>query len=116
MLSLAYAPGAVISRLNKGLRRRKQKTIFGFGIDPATGRWTGNVVDDDDDPPAPDEAATQRVVPIVQDYKNALLILLAGKPLSEAGMTTLQHALSRGLEIVFQLEEGEIQTMPGCFQ
>jgi hypothetical protein len=112
MLSLAYAPGAVISRLNKGLRRRKQKTIFGFGIDPATGRWTSNVVDDDDDPPAPDEVAPQRVVPIVQDYKNALLIRLAGKPLSEAGMATLQHTLSRGLEIVFQLEEGEIQTEP----
>jgi hypothetical protein len=113
ILALAYAPGATISRLNKGLRRRKEKTIFGFGIDPATGRWTGGAVDDDDDPPAaPDEAIKQRVVPIVQDYKNALLIRIAGKPLAEAGMTTLQHALSRGLEIVFQLEEGEIQTEP----
>jgi hypothetical protein len=27
-------------------------------------------------------------------------------------MTTLQHAIARGLEIVFQLEEGEIQTEP----
>ena len=27
-------------------------------------------------------------------------------------MATLQHALARGLEIVFQLEEGEIQTEP----
>jgi Lhr-like helicase len=35
ILSLSYAPGATISRLNKGLRRRKEKTIFGFGIDPS---------------------------------------------------------------------------------
>jgi hypothetical protein len=110
ILSLTYAPGATISRLNKGLRRRKEKTIFGFKIDPATGRWGGTVVDDDNEPAAPDEAATQPVVPIVRDYKNALLIRPAGK-LSDAGtMTTLQHALARGLEIVFQLEEGEIQT------
>jgi hypothetical protein len=43
ILSLAYAPGATISRLNKGLRRRKDKSILGFAIDPATGRWTGKL-------------------------------------------------------------------------
>ena len=60
----------------------------------------------------PDEPIKQRVVPIVQDNKNALLLRLAGEPLSEDAMATLQHALARGLEIVFQLEEGEIQTEP----
>lgn len=108
---LSYAPGASISRLNKGLRRRKEKTIFGFGIDPATGRWTGSPVDDDPDAD-PDEPVKQRVVPIVQDHKNALLLRVGDGPLSEGAMTTLQHALARGLEIVFQLEEGEIQTEP----
>ena len=49
ILSLSYAPGATISRLNKGLRRRKEKSIFGFGIDPATGRWTGSPEEGDDD-------------------------------------------------------------------
>jgi hypothetical protein len=42
ILSLAYASGATITRLNTGLRRRKDKSIFGFAIDPATGRWTGS--------------------------------------------------------------------------
>jgi hypothetical protein len=97
--------------LNKGLRRRKEKTIFGFGIDPATGRWTGSPVDGDDDAD-PDEPVRQRVVPIVQDHKNALLIRAHGERLSEQSMATLQHAIARGLEIVFQLEEGEIQTEP----
>lgn len=111
ILSLSYAPGATISRLNKGLRRRKEKTIFGFGIDPATGRWTGSPVEGDDDA-NPDEPVRQRVVPIVQDHKNALLLRVVGDRLSEQSMATLQHAIARGLEIVFQLEEGEIQTEP----
>jgi hypothetical protein len=111
ILSLSYAPGANISRLNKGLRRRKEKTIFGFGIDPATGRWTGSPVEGDGDA-EPDEPIRQRVVPIVQDHKNALLVRVLGERLSEESMATLQHAIARGLEIVFQLEEGEIQTEP----
>jgi Lhr-like helicase len=111
ILSLAYAPGATISRLNKGLRRRKEKTIFGFGIDPATGRWTGSPAEGDDDQ-SPDGPVKQRVVPIVQDNKNALLLRLNGQTLSETAMATFQHALARGLEIVFQLEEGEVLTEP----
>src|SRR5262249_32978726 len=109
--SLSYAPGASISRLNKGLRGRKDKSIFGFGIDPTSGRWTASPVDDDANAD-PEEPVRQRVVPIVQDNKNTLLLRLAGDPLPESSMTTLQHALARGLEIVFQLEEGEIQTEP----
>jgi hypothetical protein len=70
ILSLDYAH----SRLNKGLRRRKEKSIFGFVIDPATGRWTGSKNEgDDDDPSRPGQT---RVVPIVQDSKNALLLQL----------------------------------------
>jgi superfamily II DNA/RNA helicase len=111
IVSLSYAPGANISRLNKGLRRRKEKSIFGFGIDPTTGRWTGSPVEGDEDA-EPDEPVRQRVVPIVQDYKNALLVRALGERLSEESMATLQHAIARGLEIIFQLEEGEIQTEP----
>jgi Lhr-like helicase len=111
IMSLAYATGAMISRLNKGLRRRKDQSIFGFGIDPATGRWTRGP-DEDAGDGAPDEPIRQRVVPIVQDNKNALLLRLAGALLPEATMATVQHSLARGLEIVFQLEEGEVQTEP----
>lgn len=107
---LSYASGATISRVNKGLRRRSDKSVTGFGIDPANGRWVG--APDGDFESTPDEPIRQRVVPIVQDNKNALLLRLAEAPLDDAGMTTLQHALARGLEIVFQLEEGETQTEP----
>lgn len=111
ILRVDYASGAKISRLNKGLRRRKEKSILGFGIDPATGRWVGGEIDEEGDQD-PDEPIKQRIVPIVQDNKNASLIRLHGEPLSETSMTTLQHALARGLELVFQLEEGETLTEP----
>jgi Lhr-like helicase len=110
VLSLDYAQGASISRLNKGLRRRKEKSLFGFIIDPVTGKWTGSKNEgDDEDPATPDKP---RVVPIVQDNKNALLMRIPGTTLSETALATLQHALARGLEVVFQLEEGEVSTEP----
>ncbi len=36
---LAYGPGATITRLNKGLRRRANRTQLGFRIDPVSGYW-----------------------------------------------------------------------------
>jgi hypothetical protein len=109
ILSLYYAPGATISRLNKGLRRRHDKSIFGFSIDPAS-RWTSTKVEGEDD--EPDKPERQRVVPIVQDHKNALLLRLPEPALSDTAMATLLHAMARGLEIVFQLEDGEVLTEP----
>ena len=111
ILRLDYASGAKISRLNKGLRRRREKSILGFGIDPATGRWVGGEIDEEGTE-APDEPIKQRIVPIVQDNKNAALIRVRGEPLAATSMATLQHALARGLELVFQLEEGETLTEP----
>jgi hypothetical protein len=111
ILRIDYASGATISRLNKGLRRRKQKSILGFGIDPATGRWTSRPEEGDDDA-TPEGPVKQSVVPIVQDTKNATLLRLPVGPLPEAAMATLQHALARGIGLVFQLEEGETLTEP----
>ena len=107
VLRIDYASGTLISRVNKGLRRRKKKSILGFGIDPASGRWTKGPDEDDGD--TPDVPGPQRVVPIVQDNKNAALFRIVGEPGAPEVMTTLQHALARGLEIVFQLEDGELQ-------
>ena len=112
ILRIDYAPGATISRLNKGLRRRASKSILGFGIDPATGYWTASPADGGDDEQTPVGAVKQRVVPIVQDTKNALLLRFSAGPLPEVAMATLQHALARGLSLVFQLEEGEVTTEP----
>ncbi len=116
ILRIDYAPGATISRVNKGLRRRKEKSLLGFGIEPASGRWVGSpeegANDGDADQAPPDSAAAQRIVPIVEDNKNAALLRLAVEPRSTVTTTTLQHAFTRGLETVFQLEEGETLTEP----
>ena len=107
-----YATGSLISRVNKGLRRRAVKSLFGFMIDPTHRRlgqsWTKKDDRDDWRPGAP----PQRVVPIVQDHKNAALVRLSDEPLSKVGMATLQHALTRGLELCFQIEEGEVLVEP----
>lgn len=108
LLLLDYGARAKLSRINKGLRRRKSKSINGFCIDPTSGRWVKDTLnggdDDDVDVTTP---KSQRIVPIVEDHKNALLLRpVAG--FSERQMATLQHALLRGIEIVAELEEGEL--------
>ena len=108
---LSYGPGARITRLNKGLRRRADKTELGFWIDPVSGYWKKNS-DEDDQPPDPTVAPTQLIVPSVRDHKNALLVQPTGAGLTEETLATVQHALLRGVEAVFQLEEGEVLAEP----
>jgi Lhr-like helicase len=111
LLHLDYGAVTKLSRINKGLRRRKSKTTFGFCIDPSSGRWVKDTInggDDDGDVTVP---RSQRIVPIVQDYKNALLLRPVAS-FDDDQMATLQHALIRGIEIVAELEEGELLGEP----
>jgi hypothetical protein len=109
---LAYGPGATITRLNKGLRRRANRTRFGFMIDPISGYWAKNEVDGAGEPEDPTASPRQWIVPSVQDRKNALLFQPTGQEYAQTTLATVQHALLRGLEAVFQLEEGEILAEP----
>lgn len=108
---LAYGPSATITRLNKGLRRRKDRTKLGFKMDPVSGYWQKNE-EEDDEATDPTASPRQWIVPSVQDRKNALLLQPSDADLSQATLTTFQHALLRGIEAVFQLEEGEILAEP----
>jgi hypothetical protein len=111
ILKLAYGPRATITRLNKGLRRRRNLTECGFMIDPMTGYWASNADEEerDDDPEKPQY---ERIVPFVSDCKNALLVQPAHLPVAEVTLTTFQYAFLRGIESVFQLEQGEILAEP----
>jgi hypothetical protein len=111
ILRLAYGAGATITRLNKGLRRRANKTQFGFNIDPVSGYWAKND-DEGEEPTDPTASPRQWIVPSVQDRKNALLLQPVLEEPSQVSLATLQHALLRGIEAVFQLEEGEILAEP----
>lgn len=106
-----YAPRAEISRLNNGLRRRKDKHVRGFKMVVATGQWVGDNVEGQEDVTVEGRPA-QRVVPIVHDHKNLALLRIPWQQQSVVTMATLQHAISIGITLQFQLEEGEIQTEP----
>jgi hypothetical protein len=110
IVRLAYGPGATITRINKGLRRRKNRTQLGFKMDPVSGYWAKN--DDEDEPADPTISPRQWIVPTVQDRKNALLLQPSECELAQEAIATVQHALLRGIEAVFQLEEGEVLAEP----
>jgi len=62
-----------------GLRRRKNKEVKGHLLDTADGRWAREADLSKNDESAPDEVhgdRVQRVVPYVEDHRNALLIHL----------------------------------------
>jgi hypothetical protein len=111
ILRFGYGPGATITRINKGLRRRANKRQLGFRIDPVSGYWAKNE-DEEEEVADPTKAARQWIVPSVEDRKNALLVQPVEADLDEVTLVTLQHAFLRGIEAVFQLEEGEILAEP----
>jgi Lhr-like helicase len=117
ILSAEFAPAALVRRINRGLRRRKDVHAVGFLIDPRSGYWTA----EDAKPPAGGASPTklrQRITPVVEDRKNALLLRFPqiwharlGEQ-AESIVATIQHALLRGLQGHYQLEEGEVLIEP----
>lgn len=113
ILALQYANSAEISRINKGLKRRKNQTVFGFNIDPRSGYWAKSEDEEPDVDVPPDVVRPVRIVPIVRDRKNALLLrLLDPDAYAPETIATVQHALLRGIAVTYQLEEGEILGEP----
>ncbi|MCL2715624.1 MAG: DEAD/DEAH box helicase [Alphaproteobacteria bacterium] len=113
ILSLQYGNSADISRINKGLKRRANRTVLGFLIDPRSGYWAKQPDEEPDVDQPPDLDRAVRIVPIVRDRKNALLLRFNDPDAFEPEtIATVQHALMRGIHVVFQLEEGEILGEP----
>ena len=113
LMLLQYANSTEISRLNKGLKRRKNQTVFGFNINPQTGYWAKSEDEDAETNESPEAVKPVRIVPIVRDRKNALLFhFMEPEGFKPETITTVQHALIRGIEVVYQLEEGEILGEP----
>ncbi len=113
---IAYAPAATIWRINKGWKRRKDHAIFGFLIDPITGLWSKDEIVEDGKPDgpipfSPNQTHPQRIVPFVEDTRN-MLLLTPLEGVSQLTMATLQAALARGIEEVYQIEESELAAEP----
>lgn len=124
---VAYGDAAEIRIINLGRRRRKNKDTHGFMLDLVKGTWlnesdTDAIPDPDDDPDgeprAEDVRNKTRVIPFVEDRRNVLVFRWAeavdnvSDATSRPAAITLQFALERGVEAVFQLEDTELTSEP----
>ncbi|VVJ19635.1 Helicase [Amycolatopsis camponoti] len=114
LANLSYGDTALIRRMNVGLRRRKNKTDQGYLLDTLDGKWarTADVSAADGSalPQGPD-GRIQRVVPYVEDHRNALLFKLAPHIAREQRIAAM-YALKRAVEAKFQLESSELAAEP----
>lgn len=113
IVTLQYGQAATVWRMNFGWRRRKEKSILGFMINPVTGHWVGGADENGEPDPdtPPDKTPPQRIVPYVEDRRN-VLIIRPPETFEPTTLATLQYALKRGIEAVYQLEESELMAEP----
>jgi ATP-dependent helicase YprA (DUF1998 family) len=114
--NLIHGDAATIRLTNIGRRRRKDPSARGFWLDTVKGQWLSDKQASDATPDADDlEADVQDVqtkalvIPYVHDTRNIVLLRLATAAGATA-VTTLRYALERGIESVFQLEDGELDS------
>jgi hypothetical protein len=80
-------------------------------IDPVSGYWAKN--EDEDEAPDPTGRPGSWIVPSVRITRTRCCPALACRSSSRlTTLATVQHALLRGIEAVFQLEEGEMLAEP----
>ena len=84
---------------------------MGFVLDLERGYWEQANDAESDDPQDVMSKRTQRVIPYVEDTRNALLVSPAQK-LDAATMASLESALKVAFQVAFQLEEAEMASEP----
>ncbi len=108
---LTYGGAATLWRINVGWTRRKNPNQLGFLLDTERGYWARNeqaALEDPEDPLSPSQ---QRVIPYVEDRRNALLLEPA-RPLDSAVMASLAAALKNAIQVVYDLEDSELAVEP----
>jgi len=110
IMRLIYGQAATLWRINLGFRRRKDRDLLGFNLDTERGYWEKNDAnpDDEEDPMSP---AIRRVIPFVEDHRNALLIEPV-TALEEAVAASLQSALKHAIQVEYELEDNELAAEP----
>ena len=121
LATLTYGHTATLTQLNLGWLRRPEHSEFGFWLDLKRGRWERNPADDDERRPDDDPEADlrKRVVPFVEDRRNALIVRPYTIPVTAAGddaalryAATLEAAVKHALQSVYQLEDMELAVEP----
>ena len=109
--TMLYGSAATLWRINVGWTRRKNKDVFGFILDTQNGYWATNpeaAADDKDDAMS---NSRERVVPYVEDRRNALLFRPA-RPLPANVMASLAAALKNAIQVTYDLEDTELAAEP----
>ena len=111
LADIAYGDSAEVRVTNLGAKRRKDPSKVGFNLDPAKGTWLSEHQAEealsDEDQRASSVPGAVRVIPYVRDTRN-ILILRMSHIVSPEVAVTLRHALERGIEATFQLEDSEL--------
>ena len=102
LLNLRFIPAARLISLNRGWRSQKTE---GFPMGMTSGNWRGSVPE-----PESDAREDYRIVKLwTSNLADALYIEpIQALGLDPDGVITLQHALKRAIESVFQVEPSEI--------
>ncbi|WP_104116843.1 DEAD/DEAH box helicase [Arthrobacter sp. B1805] len=110
-----YGDGATVRVTNLGRRNRADQDKHGFWLDLITGEWlsekraTEESGDggDVDDTTVEQSKKKQMITPFVEDRRNIAIFRWA-KEVTDEAATTMQYAIERGIEAVFQLEDSEL--------
>ncbi|MBL8818725.1 MAG: DEAD/DEAH box helicase [Planctomyces sp.] len=109
-MKLSYADATDLYRINLGWATQKPNENSGFWLDLERGYWGRNQADEDDQEDA-SAGRQMRVVPFVNDTKNALVIRF--EPVrSLPEMASLQAAFKEAILKHFQLEPRELTSEP----
>ena len=108
LFSLRYGDAARLWRINIGWKRRADRDQFGFVIDLEKGVWEkSDQLHDQDDTTDDLGPRRQRVVPFVEDRRNCLLLRPENR-LDSGQMLSLQTALKKAVQAIYQLEDNEL--------
>lgn len=111
VMRLNYGDSTDLYRINLGWLNQSNTQPPGFKLDLERGYWARNQADDTDNDDASVLGRPQRVVPYVQDTKNALIMRFE-PPRTGPEMASLQAAFKEAIQMHFQLEPRELSCEP----
>ena len=111
LANITYGQSAQLIRINMGWKKR-QETGYGYGFDinSETGQWVKSREEDEIEE-EPERGRTTRVVPYVEDTRNCM-VFSPRIELTTGQLLSLQSALKSAMQVVFQLEDGELDAEP----